>query len=72
MMNHRRVVRIVFRWMYWIGTILWCFFCFAGTVVGLHYHSLDAVAPQVLEGLAIALIPAVLVYLLFRRFGVFS
>ena len=61
-MNRRRIIK----WIYWITTTLWLFFCFAGAEVGLAYHAREQVAPQVLDGIVIAVTPPVLVYLIFR------
>ena len=64
-MNHRRTLQ----WVYWITTIVWLLFCFAGTEVGLAYRFQEPVAPIVLDGIVIAVTPPVLVYLIFRLFA---
>ena len=52
-------------------TVCWFVFCWVGTMVGVAYHTDWAIAPQIWEGIGIALIPSVLGYLLvfhlFRR-----
>jgi hypothetical protein len=62
----------IFKWIYWVVTTLWVLFCFVGTFVGLSYHSLDPIAPQILEGFVTATIPPVLLYLILRLFRLFE
>ena len=63
---------VIFKGVYWVTTTLWVVFCFVGTFVGLSYHSLDPIRPQILEGLVIATIPPALLYLILRLFGLFE
>jgi len=53
--------------LHFVGCILLCW-----TLVGLAYHSREPFAPQVLEGIATALIPLGILYLLLAYFGVFK
>ena len=64
--------RNIVKWLYLVVSILWVAFCYVGTLIGLAYHSREPFAPQVLEGIATALIPLGILYLLLAYFGVFK
>jgi hypothetical protein len=64
--------RNIVKWLYLVISILRVAFCYVGTLVGLAYHSREPFAPQVLEGIATALIPLGILYLLLAYFGVFK
>jgi hypothetical protein len=56
----RRTAQIV----YFVLTACWFVFCWVGTLVSFSYHTDSPVEPQILEGIAIAVIPAVAGYLI--------
>lgn len=53
----------MFKLLYSVVTILWLIFCYFGTSVSLSYNTDWPIAPQVWQGIYIAVFPPVLIYL---------
>jgi hypothetical protein len=49
--------------LYFLVAALWLVYCLIGTLVGINYHTDWPIAPQVWEGIGIAILPTFIGYL---------
>jgi hypothetical protein len=58
-MSHRQMGQL----LYGLIASLWLAYCFIGTGVGINYHTDWPIAPQIWQGIGMALLPTSLGYL---------